>query len=103
MLAAGVDGVRINMSHGTQDEKAADIRAARAAAARTNRPLAILIDLSGPKIRTRTLKNHEPVTLVADQQFTITTPQFKRYHPGSNHYDATARWPPGGHPVEMRH
>ncbi|HEX9255280.1 MAG TPA: pyruvate kinase, partial [Candidatus Angelobacter sp.] len=26
MLAAGVDGVRINMSHGSQDEKAADIR-----------------------------------------------------------------------------
>ncbi|HEX5703364.1 MAG TPA: pyruvate kinase [Pyrinomonadaceae bacterium] len=73
MLAAGVDGVRINMSHGTQDEKAADIRAARAAAAKTNRPLAILIDLSGPKIRTRMLKNHEPVTLLTNQQFTITT------------------------------
>src|SRR5687767_2162423 len=73
MLAAGVDGVRINMSHGTQEEKAADIRAARAAAAQTNRPLAILIDLSGPKIRTRMLKNHEPVTLLANQQFTITT------------------------------
>lgn len=73
MLAAGVDGVRINMSHGTHDEKAADIRAARAAAKKTNRPLAVLIDLSGPKIRTRTLKNHQPVTLLANQQFTITT------------------------------
>ena len=73
MLAAGVDGVRINMSHGTQEEKAADIRAARAAAEKTNRPLAVLIDLSGPKIRTRTLKNHEPVTLLTNQQFTITT------------------------------
>ena len=73
MLMAGVDGVRINMSHGTQEEKAADIRAARAAADKTNRPLAILIDLSGPKIRTRMLKNHEPVTLLANQQFTITT------------------------------
>ena len=73
MLAAGVDGVRINMSHGTQDEKAADIRAARAAAEKMNRPLAILVDLSGPKIRTRTLKNHEPVTLQANQQFIITT------------------------------
>jgi pyruvate kinase len=73
MLAAGVDGVRINMSHGTYDEKAEDIRMARAAAEKMNRPLAILVDLSGPKIRTRTLKNHQPVRLEANQQFIITT------------------------------
>ncbi len=72
MLAAGIDGVRVNMSHGTQDEKANDIRMARAAAEKMNRPLSVLVDLSGPKIRTRTLKNHEPVTLVANQEFTIT-------------------------------
>ncbi|HEY8203639.1 MAG TPA: pyruvate kinase [Pyrinomonadaceae bacterium] len=73
MLAAGVDGVRINMSHGTYDEKAEDIHMARDAAEKMNRPLAILADLSGPKIRTRTLKNHQPVRLQANQQFTITT------------------------------
>src|SRR5262245_66466545 len=73
MLAAGVDGVRINMSHGTYDEKAADISAARAAATKMNRPLAVLVDLSGPKIRTRTLKNQQPVTLQTNQQFVITT------------------------------
>lgn len=73
MLAAGTDGVRINMSHGTQDEKAADIRMARAAAEKVNRPLAVLADLAGPKIRTRTLKDHQPVEIKANQQFTITT------------------------------
>jgi len=73
MLAAGVDGVRINMSHGTPDEKAADISAARAAAEKMNRPLAVLVDLSGPKIRTRTLKDHQPVALQTNQQFIITT------------------------------
>src|SRR5438270_10098317 len=73
MLAAGTDGVRINMSHGTHDEKATDIRLARAAAAKMNRPLAVLVDLSGPKIRTRTLKDHKPVELKAGQRFTITT------------------------------
>ena len=73
MLAAGVDGVRINMSHGTQDEKANDISQARAAAEKMGRPLAVLVDLAGPKIRTRTLKGHRPVTLVANQLFTITT------------------------------
>lgn len=73
MLAAGADGVRVNMSHGTYDEKSEAIRKARAAAEKMNRPLAVLADLSGPKIRTRTLKDHQPVTLQANQQFTITT------------------------------
>ena len=73
MLAAGIDGVRINMSHGTQDEKAADIQRARAAAQKMARPLAVLVDLSGPKIRTRTLKDHQLVELKAGQVFTITT------------------------------
>jgi len=73
LLAAGVDGVRINMSHGTHEEKEHDISMARACAARMNRPLAVLVDLSGPKIRTRSLKNHEPVNLEANQQFVITT------------------------------
>src|SRR5258708_21914707 len=73
MLAAGIDGVRVNMSHGTQDEKANDIRMVRAAAEKMNRPLAVLVDLAGPKIRTRTLKDHQPVKLEANQQFIITT------------------------------
>jgi len=73
LLAAGVDGVRINMSHGTQEEKAQDIRMARACAERMNRPLAVLVDLSGPKIRTRALQSHQPVKLEANQQFIITT------------------------------
>ena len=73
MLAAGVDGVRINMSHGTQDEKSQDIRLARAASEKLNRPIAVLIDLSGPKIRTRALKDHQQVILNANQQFIITT------------------------------
>ncbi len=73
MLAAGIDGVRVNMSHGTQDEKANDIGMARAAAEKMSRPLAVLVDLAGPKIRTRTLKDHQPVKLEANQQFIITT------------------------------
>lgn len=73
MLAAGVNGVRINMSHGTQAEKAEDIRVARQAADTMNRPLAVLVDLSGPKIRTDGLKDHQPVTLETDSQFIITT------------------------------
>ncbi|MBD0327132.1 MAG: pyruvate kinase, partial [Pyrinomonadaceae bacterium] len=73
LLAAGVSGIRINMSHGTQDEKTEDIRRARAASETMKRPLAILVDLSGPKLRTGVLKNGQPVQLEANSLFTITT------------------------------
>jgi pyruvate kinase len=73
IIAAGVNAVRINMSHGTRDEHSAAIAGARAAAARLNRPLAVLVDLSGPKIRTRTLENGTPVELKKGEHFVITT------------------------------
>jgi pyruvate kinase len=73
LIAAGANGVRINMSHGTQEEKAVDIARARAAAAKLNRPIAILVDLSGPKIRTGELKDDQPVRLTPGATFTITT------------------------------
>jgi len=73
LLEAGANGVRINMSHGTHDEKAIDIERARAAAKKIGRPLAVLVDLSGPKIRTGELKDDEPVQLEAGSLFTITT------------------------------
>src|SRR3989475_7588661 len=60
------------MSHGTPEEKANDIALARAAADKMNRPLALLVDPSGPKIHTRSIKNHRPVELKANQQYTIT-------------------------------
>ncbi len=73
MLAAGANTVRINMSHGTQEEHAETIRRARDAAARLRRPLAALDDLSGPKIRTGVLSGGRPVQLETNQTFTITT------------------------------
>jgi pyruvate kinase len=73
MIDAGLSAVRINMSHGTSDEHAERIRNARAAAQKLDRPLSILVDLSGPKIRTRTLENGAPVELKVGEQFTLTT------------------------------
>jgi pyruvate kinase len=73
LLAAGANGVRINMSHGTQEEKAEAIRIVRAVAERLNRPVAVLVDLSGPKIRTRQLKDAQPVILETGALFTLTT------------------------------
>src|SRR5256714_3600740 len=61
------------MSHGTQDEHAENIKRARAAAESMHRPLSVLVDLSGPKIRTGVLKNGQPVQLESNQLFTITS------------------------------
>jgi pyruvate kinase len=73
LIAAGANGVRINMSHGTHEEKTQDIQRARAAAAKVGRPIAVLVDLSGPKIRTGELKDDKPVKLTPGSLFTITT------------------------------
>jgi pyruvate kinase len=73
LLKAGVNAVRINMSHGTHEEKAEDIKRVRAAAVKLNLPLAVLVDLSGPKIRTRQLKDGKPVVLTTGAEFTLTT------------------------------
>jgi pyruvate kinase len=73
LILAGANGVRMNMSHGTHEEKAEDIARARAAAVKVGRPLAILVDLSGPKIRTRRLKDGQPVKLTPGSLFILTT------------------------------
>lgn len=73
MLHVGVNAVRINMSHGAREEHAETIRIAREAAKAVDKPLSILVDLSGPKIRTRSLENATPVELGEGQKFVITT------------------------------
>lgn len=73
MIAEGLNAIRINMSHGTREDHGETIACARMAAAKLERPLAVLVDLCGPKIRTGTLENGTPVELVAGQKFVITT------------------------------
>jgi pyruvate kinase len=72
-MLAGMDVARVNMSHGTHESHAEEIQNLRAVAAELNHPLAILLDLSGPKIRTGKLKDGQPIQLRAGQQLTITT------------------------------
>ncbi len=73
MLDAGVDVVRINMSHGTQAEHAARVQRVRTLAERSGRPVAVLLDLQGPKIRTGPLVGSLPVMLHTGRTLTITT------------------------------
>jgi len=51
LIAAGLDVARINASHGTPEQQASLIAAARAAGAAAGRPVAVLLDLQGPRIR----------------------------------------------------
>ncbi len=55
VLSAGADVIRLNLSHGTFDEHARALVMLREAAKKLNRPVAALVDLPGPKIRTGAL------------------------------------------------
>ena len=73
LIKAGTNAVRLNMSHGTREDHEKTLTNARAASKNLSSPLAILVDISGPKIRTRWLKEGVPVFLEKDKQFTLTT------------------------------
>ena len=72
LVRAGVDVVRLNFSHGTHEEKLALIQMIRKVSREERKPLCILGDLQGPKIRTSKLKDHQSVMLKAGQRITIT-------------------------------
>lgn len=54
LVAAGMDVARINFSHGTHDDQRRYAEWVRQASAAQNRPIALLQDIQGPKIRTGT-------------------------------------------------
>jgi pyruvate kinase len=61
LIAAGIDMARINASHGSARERSDLARRVRSAAADAGRPIAILLDLQGPRIRVGELQ--APVAL----------------------------------------
>ena len=73
LMKAGMDVARLNFSHGTYEEHAANIATLRAASLKHRKPISILADLQGPKIRTGTLAGGKPVQLRTGQRFVITT------------------------------
>ena len=72
LAGAGMDLARLNFSHGTHAEHAAVIASLRELAGRLRRPIAILQDLSGLKIRIGEMAGG-PVRLAAGSDFTLTT------------------------------
>jgi pyruvate kinase len=76
LLASGTDVVRLNFSHGTHATHAATFDKVRAAARRTGRDVAILQDLSGPKIRTGRLEGGQAIDLKIGDTLSIGTGSF---------------------------
>ncbi len=72
LVRAGVDIVRLNFSHGSHERKLAVMKLIRKVSRDEQKPLCILGDLQGPKIRTALLKDHQPVLLKAGARLTIT-------------------------------
>ncbi len=66
LVAAGADVFRLNFSHGSHDDHKARIQAVRALERETGRPIGLLADLQGPKLRIGTFRNGA-VDLVAGQ------------------------------------
>src|SRR3989304_1609187 len=73
LIEAGMNVARLNFSHGTHDYHAELLARVRQAAAKLKKPIAILQDLQGPKIRVESFGNGGSVTLKEGSPFTITT------------------------------
>jgi len=73
LMAAGVDVVRLNFSHGTHEGHRAVFERVRATADRAGRHVAVLQDLSGPKIRIGALEGGRPIDLQPGDELSIAT------------------------------
>ncbi len=80
LITAGVDVFRLNFSHGTAETHGALVKLIRAASARLQREVAILQDLSGPKIRTGALEGGGALLLEAGQSLRIAIGSFVGGH-----------------------
>jgi pyruvate kinase len=69
LIAAGMDGARLNFSHGTHEDHAENARRVREAQAAAGRPIAIIADLQGPKLRVGRLS--EPVELEVGETIVV--------------------------------
>jgi pyruvate kinase len=74
LVDAGMDAARLNLSHGTKAEHAERARLIREAEQETGRPLALIADLQGPKLRIGELE--APVTLTRGEEICVVGEEF---------------------------
>lgn len=73
LIDAGLDVARVNCSHAEHSEIGGLIQDIREMSQKKGRCVGILLDLSGPKIRTSKLKNNNPVELKTGDTFNLTS------------------------------
>jgi pyruvate kinase len=83
LIAAGVDVVRLNLSHGSPDEHLERLALVRGVAASLGRPVAVLADLPGPKIRAGQFP---------DGGVQLTAGAYVHLRPGNGRSDAGTIW-----------
>jgi pyruvate kinase len=76
LIAAGMNMARLNLSHGSYADHQSRMDAVRSAAAKAGVPIAVLVDLQGPKIRLARFANG-PHELSRGDVFTITTDEIE--------------------------
>ena len=76
VIMAGVNGCRLNCSHGSNEERDQQIQWIREAAVKKGRSVAILQDLQGPKIRLGTLKDNH-LDLKKDDELILEAKEFE--------------------------
>ncbi|MCX7847819.1 MAG: pyruvate kinase, partial [bacterium] len=72
LARAGMDVARLNFSHGTREEKREIIRRLRRVEARLGRPIAIMADLQGPKLRVGEFEGGRAVVLERGRRVILT-------------------------------
>jgi pyruvate kinase len=72
LVLAGMDVARLNFSHGSQSYHGENIQRIRAVAAEVGKPVALLTDLQGPKLRVGEMEG-EGVLLVSGEKVILTT------------------------------
>ena len=108
LIRAGLNVCRLNFSHGSHEQHLEVMNAAREIAGRLDLPLAILQDLSGPKIRVGRMKGDQPVELkdgaivrigtdlsvegTAERIATTYEPLPRDLSPGTGSCSTTATW-----------
>src|SRR5262252_2330820 len=70
IIDAGMDGARLNFSHGRHEVHAENARRVREAQAAAGRPIALIADLQGPKLRVGELP--ERITLTKDAEIVVS-------------------------------
>src|SRR5687768_15393469 len=88
LIRAGVDVFRLNMAHGSIAQHEEELQSIRKASAQLDKPVAILVDLSGPKIRLGELVGGG-IDLQAGEQI-----RFVRGHESKSRNELTATYEP---------